>query len=176
MSERLRGQPVASGPGRPVDPDVDLHVPEHRGELHHRPWVVLSAIAAGGALGGLGRHGLEQAFPTAGGFPWTTFGVNVSGCLLIGVLMVLVGEVGHDRPLARPFLGVGLLGGFTTFSLHVLEVYQLAEGGAAGTAIGYLAATAATTVLAGYGGMAATRARTRRRGIRGTREAAGRMR
>ena len=42
--------------------------------------------------------------------------VNTSGCLLIGVLMVLIVEARQGHRLVRPFLGVGVLGGYTTFS------------------------------------------------------------
>ncbi|WP_261988702.1 fluoride efflux transporter FluC, partial [Streptomyces sp. wa22] len=52
-------------------------------------------------------------------FPWAVFAVNVTGCALIGVLMVLLAERGTvTHPLVRPFLGVGVLGGFTTFSTY----------------------------------------------------------
>lgn len=53
---------------------------------------MLGVISIGGGVGGLARYGLGLWFPSgSGGFPWTTFGVNVSGCLLIGVLLVLAG-------------------------------------------------------------------------------------
>ena len=51
--------------------------------------------------------------------------VNVSGCLLIGILMVVILETGAPHPLARPFLGVGVLGGYTTFSTYAVEVHAL---------------------------------------------------
>lgn len=140
----------------PVDADVDLHVPQHATELQRGRWTLLAAIAAGGALGSLARYGVESAFPTAtGGFPWATFGVNVTGCLLIGVLMVLVGRA--RQRLARPFLGVGVLGGYTTFSFHVLEAHHLIDEQAVGTALVYLTATAVAALLAVYAGMGATR-------------------
>jgi fluoride exporter len=142
----------------PVDSDVDLHTPQHRSELQRRPRAVLAATAAGGAAGSLARYGVDLTFPTTtGGFPWSTFGINVSGCLLIGVLMVLITDVWPDRQLLRPLLGVGVLGGFTTFSFHVLEAHHLIEAGAWATALAYLAGTAVTAVLAALGGIAATR-------------------
>lgn len=142
----------------PVDSDVDLRVEPHRTELRRTPWAVMLAISAGGGLGGLARFGIGEVLPAvSGGFPWATFGVNVSGCLLIGGLMVLVTEVWTGRRLARPFLGVGLLGGFTTFSFHVVEAQGLIEAQAAGTALGYLAATAVATLAAVYAGMVVTR-------------------
>ena len=57
------------------------------------------------------------------------FLVNVTGALLIGVLMVVVTDVVTGRPLLRPFLGVGLLGGWTTFSTYALEARDLLAAG-----------------------------------------------
>ncbi|WP_410809058.1 fluoride efflux transporter FluC [Micromonospora sp. 067-2] len=125
-----------------TDPDVDLRVSADRGELTARPATILVTIAAGGVLGSLSRAGLQHAVghpPT--GFPWATFGVNQSGCLLIGVLMAVLGHLGGGRPLVRPFLGVGVLGGFTTFSTYAVDVQQALIAGAPAIALAYLAAT-----------------------------------
>ena len=133
----------------PTDPDVDLHVAPQRAELGRAPLRVLADISSGGALGALARYGIGDAFPAAPtGFPWATFGINVSGSLLIGALMVLVTGLLRGRPLVRPFLGVGVLGGFTTFSTYVVDVQRLVAAGAAGTALAYLFATVAAAVAA----------------------------
>jgi CrcB protein len=148
----------------PIDSDVDLHVERQRTELLRTHGAVLAAIAAGGALGSLARYGLGVAFPPGRtGFPWATFGINVLGSLLIGVLMVLVVEVWEAHPLVRPFLGVGVLGGFTTFSTYVVDVQRLVDAGAAATALAYLAATLVAAVAAAYVGLAVTRAAVGRR-------------
>lgn len=160
-----------SGPFEPrTDPDVDLRVPADRGELTAHPAMVLATIAAGGVLGALARAGLQQAVPHGPtDFPWATFGINLTGCLLIGVLMAVLGHLGGGHPLVRPFLGVGVLGGFTTFSTYVVDVQQAVVAGAPGTALAYLAATvfgalvavglgdATTTWLLGRAGRRATR-------------------
>ncbi|MEH0843998.1 CrcB family protein [Micromonospora sp. CPCC 205711] len=133
---------------RRVDPDVDLHVPADRAELPAHPAAVLGAIAAGGVLGALARAGVQTALPhPPGGFPWATFAVNVTGCLLIGVLMAVIGRR-RVAPLTRPFLGVGILGGFTTFSAYVVDVRLAVAAGAPGTALAYLAATLLGGLLA----------------------------
>lgn len=128
----------------PVDPDVDLRAPGQRAETAgHRLWQVPAVISAGGAAGAAARYGAERLWPTAdGAFPWTTFVVNVAGCGLIGVLMVLVAEGGWSvHPLVRPFLGVGVLGGFTTFSTYTLDFLRLVRHGEAPAALGYAAVT-----------------------------------
>ncbi|MCW3844257.1 CrcB family protein [Micromonospora yasonensis] len=135
-----------------VDPDVDLHVPADRGELAAHPAAVLGAIAAGGVLGALARAGAQAAFPhPPTGFPWATFGINVSGCLLIGALMAVL-TARPAGPLVRPFLGVGVLGGYTTFSTYVVEAHRAVLAGAPGTALAYLAATVLGALLAVWTG------------------------
>ena len=120
-----------------------------RGTTGPRPAAVLGAVAAGGVLGAQARAGLAAALPTAaGGFPWATLATNVTGCLLIGVLLPLVAEAGRGHPLTRPFLGVGVLGGFTTFSGYAVDAQRLLATGHAGTALAALAATPLLALLA----------------------------
>jgi CrcB protein len=147
----------------PTDSDVDLHIARQRSELLRAPWAVITAIAIGGVAGSLARYGLGVAFPAARhAFPWTTFGVNVIGGLLIGMLMVLVNDVFDTHPLVRPLLGVGVLGGFTTFSTYVVDVQRLVGADAAGTALAYLAGTLVAALVAVYVGITGTRAVVRR--------------
>ncbi|MEI7034465.1 CrcB family protein [Streptomyces pratensis] len=121
---------------------------------------VLAAVAAGGALGALARYGALTLRPTAeNGFPWTVLGVNAAGCALIGVLMVLTVERARvTRPLVRPFLGVGVLGGFTTFSTYAVDVAGLLERQEVATALTYAAATVAAALGAVAAAATATRA------------------
>ena len=146
----------------PTDPDIDLKVRRQRAELARTPWVVLSVIAAGGACGALARYGVGIAIPpTATGFPWATFLVNCVGCLLIGVLMVLVADVWGGSRLIRPFLGVGVLGGFTTFSTYVVDVQRLVNAHAPDVALVYLFGTVIAAVVAVYAGVSLTRSTLR---------------
>ena len=138
----------------PVDPDVDLHLPTDRGELARHHMSVLTAVAAGGALGALGRLFVEEAFPIApGAFPWDIFLVNVSGSLLIGILMAVLGRRPAPHRLARPFLGVGILGGFTTFSTYAVQSHELVRTGHLVVAIVYLAGTVLAALLAVVAGV-----------------------
>jgi CrcB protein len=120
---------------------------------------LLGTIAVGGIVGALARHGLAALLPHAPGqWPWATWLANVSGCLLIGVLMVLVTDVWPGRRYLRPFLGVGVLGGYTTFSTAVVDVRQLVDGGAPGLGLLYLGGTALAAVAAVAVGWTCTRA------------------
>jgi fluoride exporter len=146
----------------PVDTGADLRVTGPRRRPRRVPWAVLAAISAGGAVGALARYGLAVAWPhRPGQFPWATFVTNVAGCLLIGVLMVLITEVWAPHRLLRPFLGVGVLGGFTTFSTYTVDIQQLVAAGAAGTGLAYLAGTLTAAIVAVYAGIAVTRLATR---------------
>lgn len=85
---------------------------------------ILGVVALGGVIGSLARYGLAEAFPhSPGGFPWATFATNVLGCFAIGVLLVRITPRSH--PLLRPFLGTGILGGFTTFSTFAVDTERL---------------------------------------------------
>jgi fluoride exporter len=124
---------------------------------------LLGAIAVGGGLGALSRYGVGLLLPTPpGGFPWGTFAVNVVGCFLMGALMVLVTDVWSAHRLLRPFLGVGVLGGFTTFSTYAVEVDHLLRPGTVGVAFAYLAGTLLGALLAVAAGARLTRAVVRR--------------
>jgi CrcB protein len=122
-------------------------------------WDVLAVIALGGVLGSLARWSLTfLAPPTPGRFPWATFTANVSGCLLMGALMVVVLELTEPSRYLRPFLAVGVLGGYTTFSTFMLDVRGLADGGHALLALTYLAGSLAAGLAAVWLGALAARA------------------
>lgn len=120
-----------------------------------RPVGTTVAIAVGGAVGALARYGVAVAVPHAdGAFPVATFGTNVVGCLLIGVLMAVV-ERGGAPDWARPALGVGVLGGFTTFSAYALELTGLLDRPV--IALAYLFGTLLAALAATWAGLAGTR-------------------
>src|SRR2546421_1520812 len=99
--------------------EVDFRAPARRRGLARRHGPIAGVVALGGGFGSVARYGLAEAWPTRpDAFPWATFTVNVLGCLLIGVLMVLITEVWSAHRLARPLLGGWGLGGVTTFSTY----------------------------------------------------------
>ncbi len=169
-----RTDPVSGvDPDDPVDPD--LTTPGRRRAGTARRWRadVVAVIAVGGALGGVARYGIALLVPTrSGGFPWSTWLENVSGSLLLALLMVLVVERLPPGRYLRPFLGVGVLGGYTTFSTYTTDVDSLLRGDQASTAFAYLFGTVAACLLASWLGLHGGRAllatsRPRPRGGRG---------
>ncbi|UGT57212.1 MULTISPECIES: fluoride efflux transporter FluC [Nocardia] len=119
---------------------------------------VLAAISVGGGLGACARFGVGHWWPVRpGAFPWSTLVINVTGCFAIGVLMVAVTELWQAPKLVRPFLGIGVLGGFTTFSTYSLELRTLFDTGATASALTYLG----LSVLAGLGAVVVAVSATR---------------
>jgi len=119
---------------------------------------VVAVVALGGAVGASARYGAGLLWPTApGGFPWTTLVVNVVGCAVIGVFMVVISEVWAAHRLVRPFFGTGVLGGFTTFSTYAVDIEQLVSKGRAGTGLVYLGVTLLAALAAVWSAVWLTR-------------------
>lgn len=121
----------------------------------------LALVAIGGGTGAVARYlagvGYLRAFGTER--PWAaTLGINVLGGALMGVLiatLALRGGEGGDR--WRLLLGVGVLGGFTTFSTFSLEAVGLLQRRAYGTAVGYVAASVLLSLAGLWLGLQLTR-------------------
>ena len=113
----------------------------------------------GGALGAGGRYLVGRAMAAAFGpaLPWGTLAVNVAGGLLMGLLVgVLARADGGDA--WRLFLGVGVLGGFTTFSAFALEIATMIQRGTLLVAAGYAIASVIGAVGGVFAGLAVARA------------------
>ena len=101
-------------------------------------------VLIGGAIGAVlryeaGRIALHRLGP---GFPWGTLIVNLAGGLLMGALAgYLFGKAPHDQALWM-FAGVGVLGGFTTFSAFSFDLFAMIEQGRIGLAAAYGAGSA----------------------------------
>ncbi len=108
-------------------------------------------VALGGAFGALARHGVGLAAARLLGvaFPWGTLLVNVAGGLAMGFLTA---RVGPDQENTRLLLGVGALGGFTTFSAFSLETVRLMQSASA-SAMLYVAASLGLSVGACWLGL-----------------------
>ncbi|WP_375284374.1 fluoride efflux transporter CrcB [Marinicauda pacifica] len=113
-------------------------------------------IAAGGALGAVSRHLVNQAGLRWLGpeFPYGTFLVNVGGSLMIGLLVGWLAQAGRpDATEIRFALGVGFLGAFTTMSAFALDVVVMAERKMLGLALAYASGTVVLSVLAVFAGL-----------------------
>ncbi|MFC8089520.1 fluoride efflux transporter CrcB [Streptomyces sp. NPDC057301] len=125
---------------------------------------IVAVVALGGAIGATARYAASLWWPAQpGGFPWATFWINVVGCAMIGVLMVIITEVRPAHRLVRPFVGTGVLGGFTTFSTYAVDIQHLVDSGHPGTGLAYLAATLIAALTAVWLATAATRRVLKRR-------------
>lgn len=115
----------------------------------------LAAVALGGAIGAVARYLLSlwvyARWP--GAFPIGTLAVNLLGCLLVGVLAGTVDTRMAASPTGRMFLGVGLLGAFTTFSTFELETLLAIERGHTGIAVTYVAVSVLVGLAAVWVGM-----------------------
>lgn len=118
----------------------------------------LLLVAAGGALGACLRHLAGRwAFVTLGaGWPWGTLIVNVAGGFAMGLLAGWLLARGGEG--LRLLLGVGVLGGFTTFSAFSLDMFGMVERGAVLSALGYAAVSVFGALVALMAGHALTKA------------------
>ena len=102
----------------------------------------LFPVMVGGAIGAGARHLVGQILLArlGPGFPWWTLSVNIAGSLLMGLLIGWLARSGGSDQ-ARLFLGVGVLGGFTTFSSFSMEFWTLFERGQMAQAAAYVSAS-----------------------------------
>lgn len=110
----------------------------------------LFPVMIGGALGAGARHLVGQAMLArlGAGFPWSTLSINIVGSLLMGLLVGALARSSDGGDSARLFLGVGVLGGFTTFSSFSMEFWLLFERGQNGQAATYVLASVIGAIAA----------------------------
>jgi CrcB protein len=119
---------------------------------------VLLAIGTGGMLGALARYEIGRRWPVVSGeFPWSTLVINVSGSLLLGVVVTLVIERWPPTRYIRPFAGIGVCGGFTTWSTLMTESALLVRDQQAETALLYVAVSLVIGLAATYAGIGLVR-------------------
>ena len=123
-------------------------------------WSILIAVALDGAIGSLARYLLAGAIQSVAwpGFPWGIFVVNISGGLLMGLIVEFSALKVSLSPELRSSLTVGVLGGYTTFSTFSLDSALLIERGAYASAAAYMAGSAILSVLALFAGLWIVRA------------------
>lgn len=145
----------------PSDPDMDVSDPAASMRPVHLRWRYVGLVALGGAAGTLLRDVISGLLPADGGVSWSIFWINITGALLLGVLLEALAHRGPDagrRRVLRLLLGTGVLGGFTTYSTlaESTAALFLTGHGLAGTGYALLTvlsgaiATACGLVVAGW--------------------------
>jgi fluoride exporter len=121
---------------------------------------LLILATLGGAIGSGARHLVNISLTRALGpaFPWATLTVNVVGSFLMGFLIDMIMRRFGGSPEMRTFLATGILGGFTTFSAFSLDISTLLARDEILTALIYVLASVAISLLALYAGLALSRA------------------
>ena len=116
---------------------------------------LLLSIAAGGAIGAVGRFVLMSHIGRllGSGFPFATLAVNVLGAFLLGMLVEIMALAWSPGEEVRAFLVVGVLGGFTTFSLFSMDLFNLISTGANFQAGLYMGASVMLCVVGFYVGL-----------------------
>lgn len=145
MSPEAKGAPASSRP------------------LFLQPRMLL-LVMAGGTVGTLARALLEASWPaSAGSWPWTTFGINLLGAFLLGMLYSLLAAWGPNtgwRRALRVGGGTGVMGGFTTYSTFIVEADRLGAltpGLGIAYAVGSVLLGIAAAALGTWIGVAASR-------------------
>ncbi len=121
--------------------------------------IPLLLVMAGGALGAGARHltGRLMLALLGPAFPWGTLTVNLVGGLAMGLLVGALARLSVPGENWRLFLGVGILGGYTTFSSFALDAVNMIQRGDWGVVLGYTLASVVGSVLAVFGGLAIMR-------------------
>lgn len=116
-------------------------------------------VMVGGAVGSAARYGVGKLTLASLGpnYPWGTLAVNLIGGFLMGVLAGILARTGGSEH-TRLLLGVGVLGGFTTFSSFSLDTVLMIERGQLGVAIAYVLISAIGSILALFAGLHLIRA------------------
>ncbi|MET4595511.1 MULTISPECIES: fluoride efflux transporter CrcB [unclassified Sphingomonas] len=116
-------------------------------------------VMVGGAVGSGARYLTGRAMTglLGAGYPFGTLAVNLVGGLLMGVLVGVLARNAAPEGW-RLLIGVGVLGGFTTFSSFSLDVVTMAERGAPGLALGYILVSVIGSIAALFAGLSAVRA------------------
>jgi fluoride exporter len=119
------------------------------------------AVACGAAVGGVLRLLVTQAMTARGGAPFgydATLLVNLTGSLLLGMVLDVAQTDAAFTPFWRIFLTTGLIGGYTTFSTFSFDTLELAARGFAFIAVLYAVGSVVLGIAAVYLGVAAARA------------------
>jgi fluoride exporter len=161
--EEQMSPPGDDFPGVPLDPDVDIGSPDAWSQRARRRFIrpqviIVISLAFGGSIGAVARYAISLALPTeTGRFPWGTFLINITGSFILGFLLIVLIEQFPMGRLARPVIGTGLIGAYTTFSTFMVESVLLVRAGDPAIAAIYLVASLVLGLLAVFVGMLGAR-------------------
>ena len=112
-------------------------------------------VFLGGGLGAAFRHGINVLVgrTLGGGFPYATLLINITGSLIMGLVVAYFAFKGEASQHWRLFLTTGILGGYTTFSAFSLDAALLYERGAIGLAALYVLASVVLSILGLFAGL-----------------------
>ena len=115
---------------------------------------IIFGVALGGAVGASGRYAVDRYIEARSDaiFPWATFVVNLTGCLLIGLVAAALVDRHHLPEWVRIGLVVGVVGGYTTFSTFAQESLDLVDARHFATALAYTTASVVAGMAAVYVG------------------------
>ncbi len=118
-------------------------------------WTIFQ-VALGGALGSVGRYltGVAAVRLLGNSFPYGTIIVNVSGSFIVGILFVVFGGLSGETSRYTPFLLIGFLGGYTTFSAYSLDCWLLIQQGRIAEGLLYAFGSAGLSIVACGAGIA----------------------
>jgi len=115
---------------------------------------MLWAVGVGGGLGALARYYIAGAIQSAATvFPWGIFIVNITGGLVMGLIVEASALKLNLSPELRSFLTVGILGGYTTFSTFALDSVLLLQKGEYAQAAFYIIGSVVLSILALFAGL-----------------------
>ena len=115
---------------------------------------MLFSVGVGGGLGALARYYIAGWIQPAGAqFNWGIFIVNISGGLLMGLIVEASALKLNLSPELRSFLTVGILGGYTTFSTFSLDSALLLQKGQYGLAAAYMIGSVVLSIAALFAGL-----------------------
>ena len=151
--------------GLPINPDIEFGMDDRPGAAVKRPreyhaqMAIVVAVGIGGVFGAVARYAVSLGIPTTTtGFPWSTFVVNVTGSVVLGLLLVVLVEQFPRGRLTRPIVGTGVIGAYTTFSTFEVDTVNLVRAGHPTIAVIYVSASVIIGIVAVWAGMTGARA------------------
>ncbi|WP_205288805.1 fluoride efflux transporter FluC [Leifsonia aquatica] len=142
----------------PIDPDIEVdNIRTRVPRPVHLRWRYIALVFVGGAIGTAARYLISLGIAAWNGLPVATFGINVTGAFVLGLLLESLSRGGPDegkRRAIRLFAGTGIMGGYTTYSSFAVDTDGLIATAHLGDSVLYALATVLVGAAASVGGIA----------------------